>query len=279
LGGQNLDSLRGRLHCGLGDDTLVAARASMRAQASIGSTEAAATASWIPPAPARGLRGFALEPPQSQSSASRSAWFEVPSSRQLGFFLAGSPTESDRLELEWGRQQGGKVVQIGADQVAGDAAGDARPDLAYWRFYAAGDLPSPPLGADAVRFALRATGVPGAPVALTAPVTYENESLATALQREAPALPLPNLLTYVPCVDLPRVDSAAQAPGSILAFRDSMWPVGTGTSPFDGLTDVYRIVRLPLSDSPDPPGEVALYEVDRHIDGGVVAPPVQRLPG
>jgi Mycobacterial cell wall arabinan synthesis protein len=279
LGRQNLDSLRGRLHCGLGDDTLVAALGSMRAQSVIGSTKVAETAAWIPPAPARGVRGFALEPPPSRTTASRSAWFEVPGTRQLGFFLAGSPTESDRLELEWGREQGGKVVQIGADQVAGDASGDARPDLAYWRFYAAGDLPSPPPGANAVRFALRTTGIPGGPVGLTAPVTYENESLAAALQREAPALPLPNLLTYVPCVDLPRVGAVAQAPGSILAFRDSMWPVGTGTSPFDGLTDVYRIVRLPLSDSPDPPGEVALYEVDRHIDGGVVAPPVQRLPG
>jgi hypothetical protein len=279
LGRQNLDSLRGRLHCGLGDDTFVAALGSMRAQAGIGSPKVVTAAPWLPPAPVAAVQGFSLEPPRSQTAVSRSAWFEVPASRHLGFFLTGSPTESNRLELEWGHRQGGKVVQIGADQVAGDATGDARPDLAYWRFYAAGDVPSPPPGADAVRFALRTTAIPGGPVGLTPPVTYENESLATALRREAPALPLPNLLTYVPCVDLPRVGSIAQAPGSILAFRDSMWPVGTGTSPFDGLTDVYRIVRLPLSDSPDPPGEVALYEVDRHIDGGVVAPPVQRLSG
>jgi hypothetical protein len=116
-------------------------------------------------------------------------------------------------------------------------------------------------------------------VGLTAPVTYQNESLATALRRETPSLPLPNLLTYVPCVDLPRVASVAETPGSILAFRDSMWPLGTGTSPFDGVTDLYPIVRLPLSDSPERPGEVALYEVDRHLDGAVMAPPVQSPSG
>jgi hypothetical protein len=103
-------------------------------------------------------------------------------------------------------------------------------------------------------------------------VTYKDESLATLLTRERPSLPLPNLLMYVPCVDLPHVGVVAQSPGSILAFRDSIWPVGTDTSPFAGVPDLYPLVRLPLSDSPDPPGEVAVYEVDRHIEGGVLVP-------
>jgi hypothetical protein len=196
----------------------------------------------------------------------------VPARRQLGFFLAGSPSQSEILELEWGRGVGGKVVQVGTDNVAGSAAADARPDLAYWRFQAAGDLPPPPARATLVRFVLSTQGIPGGPVGLTAPVTYKDESLATLLTRERPSLPLPNLLMYVPCVDLPRVGVVAQSPGSILAFRDSMWPVGTDTSPFAGVPDLYPLVRLPLSDSPDPPGDVAVYEVDRDIEGGVLVP-------
>jgi hypothetical protein len=63
----------------------------------------------------------------------------------------------------------------------------------------------------------------------------------------------------------------------IVAFRDTTWPLGSGTSPFDQLPDLYPLVRLPLSDSPDPPGEVAVYEVDRHIDGAAVLPPSSRV--
>jgi hypothetical protein len=274
LARQNLDSLRGRLHCGVGDSEVVAARGSMRPVPTIGSRALPLPDSWLPPAPARGVQGFALAPP-SRGRPSRSPWFEMPASRQLGFFLAGSPSQSESLELEWGRRNGGNVVPIGADNVAGDAADDARPDLAYWRFQAAGDLPDPPARATSVRFALSTKGIPGGPVGLTSPVTYENESLATLLERESPSLPLPNLLMYVPCVDLPRVGVVAQTPGSILAFRDSMWPVTTDTSPFAGVPDLYPLVRLPLSDSPDPPGEVAVYEVDQHLEGGVLVPPEQ----
>ena len=110
---------------------------------------------------------------------------------------------------------------------------------------------------------------------LTAPVTYEDEPLARLLDRNAPSLALPNLLTYVPCVKQPRVAGVAEVPNLLVAFRDTMWPLGTGTSPFDELPELYRFVRMPLSDSQDPPGEVAVYEVDRRIDGAAVAPAVR----
>jgi hypothetical protein len=174
--------------------------------------------------------------------------------------------------VEWARQDGASVKPLRAAGAAGDASTDTRPDLVYWRFYAAADLPPIPARANVVRFVLATSGQPGSPVGVTPPLTYTDESLATALQRDAPTLALPNLLPYVPCVRQPRVDETAQMPGAILAFRTSMWPVGAGTSPFDGVTNVYPLVRLPLSDSADPPGDVALYEVDRKIDGAVLAP-------
>jgi hypothetical protein len=78
----------------------------------------------------------------------------------------------------------------------------------------------------------------------------------------------------VPCIDQPRVAAIADVPRTILAFGGSLWPVGTGTSPFDLVSEIYRLVRLPLSDSRDPPDDVAVYAVETHIAGAAVAPPV-----
>jgi len=78
----------------------------------------------------------------------------------------------------------------------------------------------------------------------------------------------------VPCIKQPRIRGAAEAPKLIVALQGSLWPIGTGTSPFDELAEVYSLVRLSLSDSSNPPGEVAIYEVDRHIEGASIAPPV-----
>jgi len=71
------------------------------------------------------------------------------------------------------------------------------------------------------------------------------------------------------------VTAATEAPKAIVGFRDSLWPLAADASPFGELSEIYSLVRLPLSDSPEPPGEVALYEVDTTIDGAAVAPPVQ----
>lgn len=59
----------------------------------------------------------------------------------------------------------------------------------------------------------------------------------------------------------------------ILGFRHSIWPVASGTSPFDLVPELYQLTRLPLTDSPEPPRDIVVYMVDRHIPGGVVAPP------
>jgi hypothetical protein len=212
---------------------------------------------------------------QAAAQPSHSPWFKLPLAGRTGFFLTGVASSSESTWLEWGRNAGGGVTPIHADQVAGDLASDARPDLDYWRFYAWGNLPRPPAGADAVRISVRTVGAPGPAIGVTAPVSYTDDSLSTLLAANSPVLVLPNLLTYLPCTQLPSVRRGiAQVPGLIVAFRDSTWPLGSGTSPFDRLSDLYRLVRLPLSDSPQPPGEVAVYAVDRRIDGAAIAPPL-----
>jgi hypothetical protein len=268
LARQNVETLRADLRCGLADDALLAVGASMRPLAAVGAARPGA-APWLPQAPVEGLPTFALGPPPA-----RSVWFWIPQGQRWGFFLTGIPGSSDRLELEWGRAQAnGPVKQVAAAAVDGVLTDDARPDIVYWRFYSAGNLPATPNEATVVRFALRADLGPGQAIGLTAPVAYENDQLARVLRRESPTLVLPNLLTYFPCVKQPRVGGVAEVPRLIVAFRDTMWPLGTGTSPFDQLPDLYPLVRLPLSDSREPPDEVAVYAVDRRIDGAAVAPP------
>jgi hypothetical protein len=63
----------------------------------------------------------------------------------------------------------------------------------------------------------------------------------------------------------------AEVPKAIVAFRDSMWPIGAGTSPFDEVSDLYPFVRLPLSDSAVPPDDVVVYVVDTHSPGAALA--------
>jgi Mycobacterial cell wall arabinan synthesis protein len=269
LARQNIDTLTGGLRCGLADDAVVPVRASMRALVPVGSAQLPPAAPWLPRTPAEGLARLALGAPPA-----RSPWFRLPHGQRMGFFLTGIPGSSDSLELEWGRMQRGRVERMGSAGVTSVLTDDARPDIVYWRFYAAGDLPTPPPGAGAVRFALRTELGPGAAIGLTAPVTYEDEPLVALLERNVPSLALPNLLTYVPCVKQPRVGGGAEVPKVILAFRDTMWPLGTGTSPFDELPELYPLVRLPLSDSQDPPADVAVYDVDRRIGGAAIAPPL-----
>jgi arabinosyltransferase C len=269
LARQNVETLTRDLHCGLADDAVVPTRSSMRALPLLGAGGLPVAAAWLPQAPVDGLPRFALGPPPADSP-----WFRLPQGRRTGLFVTGVPGSADALALEWGRARPGGLERLAGASVEGVRGDDARPDLLYWRFLSAGSLPSPPPEANAVRFLAGGVG-PGSEIGLTAPVTYEDESLAGLLERNVPSLALPNLLAYVPCVQQPRVAGVAEVPRLIVAFRDTMWPLGTGTSPFDGVSELHPLVRLPLSDSDDPPGEVVVYEVDARIDGGVVAPAVR----
>ncbi len=219
---------------------------------------------------------FQIGPPPTPTTAARSSWFHLTPAQRFGFFLTGTPGTSDILELEWGRSGSAAVKPLGTDQVPADFGTDAEPSRVTWRFYSAGDLPAPPSDATAVRFALRADQGAGTQIGLTAPVAYRDGRMITLLQQRKPSLALPNLLPYVPCVSQPVVTAATEAPQAIVAFRDSLWPLAADASPFAELSDLYPIVRLPLSDAANPPGQVALYEVDSHIEGAVLAPAVQR---
>src|SRR5204862_3817458 len=113
LARQNVDSLRGKLDCGLADDSLVPVRSSMRPLPSEGRIPS--TASWLPPSPVDALPTFALAP-QSAAHAARSPWFAAPKGRRAGFFLTGIGGPSEAIGLEWRRA--GRTA--GTGQVAGD---------------------------------------------------------------------------------------------------------------------------------------------------------------
>jgi hypothetical protein len=260
LARQNVDALAGRLDCGLADDDVVARLSSMQPLAQEGALPGSLSrrATTGPQSPRPNVPRFVLGGDRPDSG-----WYSLPGA-PVGLFVSGAPGTS--LELEWGRGAAGEITTVGTKTVQAIQGDDARPDVVYWRFV---PLTPGPAGARA----LRIRSVAGSTVAVTAPVTYENTRLADVLESRSPSLALPNLLTYVPCVQQPQLGGVAEAPKAIVAFRNSMWPLGTGTSPFDGITGVYQLVRLPLDDPARQPNEVAVYVVDQRIEGGLLLPP------
>jgi hypothetical protein len=260
---QNLQSMGGELRCGFADDTFAPRLTSMHSVAPDGAlpTGLAAGAAAAPQTPVRNVRRFLLGP-----AAPRSGWY-ARTPGPVGVFVSGAP--GTPIELEWGRRTGNRIRPVARHGLDALPADDARPDLVYWRFVPLDSLPQAPAGAEAIRLHLAG----GGPVAVTAPVRYESTRLRDLLEVRSPSLALPNLLTYVPCVQQPRLGGVAEPPKAILAFRNSTWPLGTGTSPFDGITGVYQLVRLPLTQSAHQPNEVAVYVVDQRIDGGQLVPP------
>jgi hypothetical protein len=86
------------------------------------------------------------------------------------------------------------------------------------------------------------------------------EALATRLERER-ALVLPDLLTYFPCAELPRLrDGVVEVPQVVVApFAGTSWLEVWETSPFRGLLDLVPLA--PVSQE-EPVPDVALLEVD-----------------
>ena len=272
---QNIETLRGDLGCGLADDAMVANLPSMRSLTRFRGPTTQPTTQWIPPPPIAGLERFSLGPIRAGSTA-YAPWFKLPASRKMGVFLAGAPGTAGTVELEWGRSRGGRIATLGSEEIGSDVPPNMRPDLVPWRFFPAAELPSRIAGSDSVRFALRGTAPTGSAAAVSAPVSYTNRRLAEQLDPGASSsLILPNLLTYFPCVDQPRLsDGVIEAPGAVVAHRDSLIPVfGGKSSPFEGILDLYRLTRLPLTDSAEPPDNVVLYDLDSRIPGGVRVPP------
>jgi hypothetical protein len=230
----------GDFHCGLADDAVVPS----------------------PQEPMEDLAHYTIGPAPAQSP-----WFPLPKGGTVGFFTSGD-SSGDSLRVEW-RKSG---QTIGSDGVSDASLGDPSPELVAWRFLPAGSLPPRPAGADAMRIVLDSSITPGGSVVVTAPVPYKDEPLRQVLEHNTPALALPNLYTYVPCLEQPSIKGATEVPKLLVAQQGTIWPIGSGSSPFDGLPDLYNLVRLPLSDSADPPGDVVVYEVDTKVPGGALAP-------
>lgn len=278
LARQSIETLRGDLDCGLADETVVAVLASMRPlPISIEGSVRSKAPRWVPDPPVSGLPYFALGPVPPGSHA-RTPWFDLPTGRQIGLFVAGTAGPSSRVELEWGRRDGGRIKSVSSDNLKEVGRAEVHARVLAWRFFPAAELSKRPHRADVVRVALRTEVLSGATIAATAPVTYTNERLARRFERSgSKSLVTPPFLTYVPCVDQSVLrDGIVEPPAQILALRDSIFPLfGTGASPFDGLLDLYRIDRLPLADSRHPPGNIVLYHVDRRMPGArQVAPDI-----
>jgi hypothetical protein len=269
---QNLDALAGDLECGLADDAVVASTASMRPLRGLGTPAATEPPPWAPSSPVDRVPVLYLDLVDGRLEAP-TRWFRAGSQGRIGVFVSGTPAAPARLDLEWGRARGDAVETLSREPVS---ALTLPEEPVPWRFLPAGELPAPPAGANAVRLRLSADSPTPATLLVSAPVAYDNESLGERLADDsARTLVPPHFLLYVPCVEQPRlVDGAVEVPDRIVGARESFFPVfGQEATPFTALLDVHRLRRLPLADSPAPPGTVVVYEVDRRVPGGRLAEP------
>jgi hypothetical protein len=266
LARQNLESVAGVSSCGLADDMLVPLEESARALPVVLAGDGRRTPGWVPPPPIENLPRFALGPTRVESAST--PWFALPANRRFGVYVAGSPRTSDRILLEWGRVRADQVDLLAAaelDIVVGPLSGTAP-----WRFIASSNLAAAVPRATGVRVSLRPEIAPAAAIAFTAPVTYKVDALARRTDgAQARTLVFPNLLTYFPCADLPRVSrGAVEVPDHVVTWTNEISPLRyPATSPFAGVVDLYPLHLLPTSDSEYPPATVFAYEVERSIPG------------
>ncbi|MGH3109591.1 MAG: arabinosyltransferase domain-containing protein [Gaiellaceae bacterium] len=277
---QNIGTLTRQQGCGLAEDAFVADLQSVRPLAPVRTTPTPPTEPRVRRPPVAGLDLFTLRP-LTPDVAVTTPWFLLASSPRIGLFVGGTPGPTDRLELEWGRVDANRIQTLGVISVAAaPIIADLRSGTRYveptWQFLSGAELPTPPTGARAVRVRYSSVLAPRAVLAVTAPVRYGNVRLADAMRTAGSAsLVIPNLLMYFPCVRQPRLeDGIVEVPARIIAYR-SPWPVGVGTSPFDGLLDLYRVNRMSLTDSRNPVDAAVVYEFERRIPGMKIAEPIR----
>ena len=253
LARQNVESLVQKEGCGLGDDVRVVDVHSLR------------PLSPVTPMAAEGLLTDASRSFISSPSAERwrfSPWLIHPRSRKTGMFVS-SLDGMGSLELQWGRMSRGKILPIGSRIVRLHFYAEYRSGIAPWRFLNAHALPQVPKTADVIRVAVRRRSV-----VLPRPFSYRERPLADQFARDrAPTLVLANLLMYLPCTRLPRLeDGVVAVPTRIIAYVNS-WPVGAGTTPFEGLLDLYALKHMTLSGHQNGLSDIAVYEIDGRIRG------------
>src|SRR5207247_4024213 len=219
LTAQNLDALGGDTGCGLADHLVAPAPSSMRPLPLLSpSSVEMRLPGWVPPAPVGNLRRFTLAPVTSGSV--RTPWFAIRSQRPLGVLAAGAVTAETKLTVEFARLSEGRARVRATETLSGGTFQRGLQDMATWLFLAPVDHSAGPRQANAVRIALRGSGMSGAAVAVTAPVTYTNETLARALERSrSSTLTNPFVLPYFPCAREPRLSGGiVEAPSAIVSF-------------------------------------------------------------
>ena len=139
LARQNLGALSGDQGCGLADDLTVPFLPSIQPRPPIAGSDSPAAPAWAPVPPVPGLPRFALTPDVDGSA--ETPWFELAPDGMTGLFVAGTPQPSDRLELEWGRVDGGRVAVLGESALNMDLLTEVGAGVIHWRFLAASELP------------------------------------------------------------------------------------------------------------------------------------------
>jgi hypothetical protein len=107
------------------------------------------------------------------------------------------------------------------------------------------------------------------------------DDLLRPVRADATTLTMPDLVTYLPCSRVPRLEHGAVLPPVHVVTSD-IW-VGTGratslfdglysTSPFAGIDDLYDVQQIPLAESSKPSASILLYRV-KPLPGAQLAPP------
>ena len=269
---QNLKVLRGDAGCGLGDDLLVPAMDSVRSLSTIDADRGRIPA-WLPLLPVDDVGAVALGP--LPGGPAESPWYRLGPDVQIGIFVSGPPGSSNTLSLEWGQDRRGAIERVGKDRFFVDDRPHAEDALA-WKFVLASELPRAPLDADAVRVVFEDRIFRGLSVGVSAPVTYTRRTLTEQIDDgTSPALIHPIVLPYYPCARQPTIrNGVAETPSSIITRLDTSDPVQmVGTSPFEGLLDMYTLHRLAFGDSQNPLDDSIAFAVDKRIRGAIEASP------
>jgi arabinosyltransferase B len=260
---ENVSALDGTDGCGLADDLQVPALDSIRPLPSTHTRTQRPTSGWIPDAPSPSLMRFGLGP--SLASASATPWFSLVPGGDVGWFVSGHQGLEDRLEVQWATRRARVVEILRSDDFTIRPTVPEEGSLT-WRFMTQAEFRPAPRRATIVRIALENRGPPAGALAVTGPFSYTRQPLARQLASSTSTLVLPHALTFFPCAELPRLQFGLVEPPSLIVSTRKANPLllDPGTSPFNGVLDLYRIERLPVTDSSDQLTEIAAYRVDAH---------------
>ena len=82
----------------------------------------------------------------------------------------------------------------------------------------------------------------------------------------------PNLILYMPCAHLPRLDKGIVSVPTILVTHSDLVPLERDTAPFHALVDLYTFRDLGVADSKVDPKGVTVLWVNQRIPGAALAP-------